>query len=90
MTTNEALQAVEELKALVVDLMNGYGDRTKINQRVETIKGITQNVGTHRKATIYADPMVSMNQTRLIVQKLIQKDKVQLIDHAKFGKFRLR
>ena len=38
MTTKEAIQAVLKFKSLVINLINGHGDRTAINQNISIIK----------------------------------------------------
>ena len=58
MTTKEAIQAVLKFKSLVINLINGHGDRTAINQNISIIKRILYITGTHKSATIAPPPAV--------------------------------
>lgn len=58
MTTKVAFQAVLKFKSLIIDLINGHGDRTAINQNISIIKRILYMTGTHKAVTIAPPPMV--------------------------------
>lgn len=38
MTTKEALNVIESFKSLVYAFLNGYGNRSKINQNIAQVK----------------------------------------------------
>ena len=58
MTTKVAFQAVLKFKSLIIDLINGHGDRTAINQNISIIKRILYMTRTHKTVTIAPPPMV--------------------------------
>lgn len=58
MTTKEAIQAVLKFKSLIVDLINGDGDRTAINQSKRIVQKISYIAGTHKTLTIAPPPMI--------------------------------
>lgn len=58
MTTKEAIQAVFKFKTLMINLINGHGDRTAINQNISIVKRILYITGTHKAVTIAPPPMV--------------------------------
>lgn len=58
MTTKEAINIIEDFKNLIIDLSNGNGDRSKINQSVAQVKNITYIAGTQKLMTVAPPPMI--------------------------------
>lgn len=58
MTTKEALTTIGIFKNLILNLMNGNGDRSAINQSIVLIKKIIRIAGTYKTITIAPPPIV--------------------------------